>query len=108
MPSSRGNQTTSQSASYAPDDGQHGSSKARPVWSRKVFTGSGTVEVSVWAKVVNEGQQNEFQTYNVSAKRNYKDGDEYKWTHGFQATDVPHLVLLLQQANAYVTEQMNA
>lgn len=78
-----------------------------PVWSRKLWTGSATVEVAVFEKVVNEGQQNEFVAFNVSVKRTYKDGEEFKSTQGFRGEDIPHLVSLLNQAHAYICEQMN-
>lgn len=78
-----------------------------PVFSRRLWTGSATVEVAVFEKVVNEGQQNEFVAYNCSVKRTWKDGDEFKTTQGFRGEDIPHLVSLLNQAHAFITDQMN-
>lgn len=78
-----------------------------PAWSRKQFTGSGVVEVGVWEKMVNEGQDNEFLAFNVSAKRVVKDESGYKTVSGFRAEDVPTLILLLQQAAEYIFTQQN-
>lgn len=77
-----------------------------PVWSRRLWTGSANVEVAVFEKEV-RSDSGDFTAYNVSAKRVYKQDDEYKPTQGFRGEDVPHLISLLSQAHAYICEQMN-
>lgn len=77
-----------------------------PEWSRRLWTGSANIEVAVFAKEV-KGDNGDFVAYNVSAKRTYKEGEEYKSTQGFRSDDVPALVSLLLQAHAYVTDQLN-
>ena len=79
----------------------------RPVWSRKRWTGSANIEVAVFEKMVKEGTQEEFMTWNVSAKRTYKDDEGYKSVQGFRSEDVPVLVQLLQQADAFISDQQN-
>lgn len=53
------------------------------------------------------GDNGEFLTHNVSCKRTYKDGDEYKSTQGFRADDLPFVIQLLTAAYAYVLDQQN-
>ncbi len=80
----------------------------RPVWSRKRWTGSANIEVAVFEKMVNEGKEDEFLTWNVSAKRTFKDADQgYKSVQGFRAEDTPVLIQLLQQADAFISDQQN-
>lgn len=78
-----------------------------PVWSRKRWSGTANIEVAVFEKVVNEGKDDEFIAYNVSAKRTYKDDEGYKSVQGFRAEDMGYLIALLQQADAFISEQMN-
>lgn len=77
-----------------------------PVWSRKLWTGSATVEVAVFEKMV-KNDNGEFLAYNVSAKRTYKAEDAYKSSQGFRADDLPFLIQLLTQAYSYISEQLN-
>lgn len=77
-----------------------------PVWSQKVWTGSGAVEVAVFSKLV-KTDGGEFQAFSVSAKRVFKDGDEYKAVTGFRAEDVPPLIQLLSNAYAWIVNEQN-
>ena len=80
----------------------------RPIWSRKTWTGSANVEVAVFSKVVNEGgDDDKFTAYNVSAKRTFKTDEGYQSVQGFRAEDVPVLIQLLTQANAFIVDAMN-
>ncbi len=47
--------------------------KNKPIYSRKYWTGRGNIEVAVFEKVVNEGKQNEFTTFFVTAKKNLQE-----------------------------------
>ena len=80
--------------------------KNPPVWSRRTFTGSGSLEVAVFEKNV-DTNGGTFTAYSVSAKRTYKDGDGYKEAKGFQGPDLPHLIVLLQAAAAHIVELQN-
>ena len=63
--------------------------KKTPVWSRKVFTGSATIECAVFENVREDRNGDEFMTYAVLLKRTYKDGDDYKTSASFRAEDMP-------------------
>jgi hypothetical protein len=78
-----------------------------PVFSRRLFTGTATVEVAVFEKEVNAGEDSSFIAYNVSCKRTYKDGENYKSTQGFRADDVPFVIQLLTQAYAWIATKLN-
>lgn len=80
---------------------------APPIWSRRLWTGSANVEVSVFSKIVNEGTQNAFQVFSVAPKRSFKDDDGYKSTTSFRPEDLATLASLILQAHAFITEQVN-
>ena len=75
-----------------------------PVWSRKVFANGATLEVAIFEREI-DGRNGKFVTYNVTMKRQYKDGDDYKTTQSFRSDDLPHLALLCSQAYGWVSEQ---
>jgi len=79
----------------------------RPVWSRKMWTGSANCEVAVFSKIVNEGKDDEFTAYNVSAKRTFKTDEGYQSVQGFRSEDIPVLIQLLTQAQSFITDEMN-
>lgn len=78
--------------------------KSPPIWSRRKWTGSGNVEVAVFDKMV-KGDDGEFRVFTVSAKRSYKDGDEYKSGHWFRPEDVLILALFLQEAASFIASE---
>lgn len=49
--------------------------RSPPVFTRKVFTGTGNVEVAVWERQPAEGQR---KVYSVTVRRTWRD-DEGKW-----------------------------
>ena len=78
-----------------------------PVFSRRMWSNNGgSIEVAVFPKTV-KSDNGEFETFNVSAKRSWKDGDEYKSSQGFRGDDIPLLVSLLQQAHSFICQEMN-
>lgn len=97
--------TSHESRSQSPTEDR--GEKNAPVWSRRYWTGSANLEIAVFEKTVG-GQRGEFRTFNVSIKRTYKDGDEYKEAKGFRAEDVPVLASALLQAHAFIAEEMNS
>ena len=84
----------------------NGQDRSPPVWSRKVWTGNGNIEVAVFEKTV-QSENGNFQAFNVAAKRTYKQGNEYKDAKGFRYEDLPHLILVLQQAHAFVVDSQH-
>lgn len=79
---------------------------APPVWSRRTWTGNGSVEVAVFEKEVTS-DNGTFTAYSVSVKRTYKDDNGYKDAKGFQGPDLPHLIVLLNAAALFITEEQN-
>jgi hypothetical protein len=61
----------------------------------------------VFEKEVNAGEDGSFIAYNVSCKRTYKDGENYKSTQGFRSDDLPFVIQLLTAAYAFILEQQN-
>lgn len=80
--------------------------KSPPVWFRRVIVKGGAVEIAVFEKLLNEGTEKERQTYQISAKRSYKEGNEFK-PAPFWPEDVPHAIQLLSQAHAWITDQLH-
>lgn len=80
--------------------------RREPVFTRRFFTGAATVEAAVWPTTAGSGQ-NEFQTFNVTVQRSYKDANtgEYKRTQSFWPQDVPALALALQDCARWIAEQ---
>lgn len=81
--------------------------KTKPGWARKVFTGAGSVEVSVWPKQMSS-DNGDYMVYNVAAKRTYKENGEYKSVSGFRGEDIAPLIQLLAQAYDFILEEQNA
>jgi hypothetical protein len=75
-----------------------------PVWSRKVFANGATLSVAIFEREI-EGKNGSFVAYNVTVKRQYKEGDEYKTTSSFRSDDLPHRSLLCAAASSWVAEQ---
>ncbi len=68
---------------------------APPVWSNKVWTGSGTIEVAAFQHMV-QGANGEFVAFSIAAKRSWKDGDDYKESRSFRPEDLLPLAELLR------------
>ena len=76
---------------------------APPVWSNKVWTGSGTIEVAVFQHMV-QGANGEFVAFSIAAKRSWKDGDDYKESRSFRPEDLLPLAELLRCAWTFISE----
>ena len=62
------------------------------------------VKVSVFANVINNGQQ-DMLFHKVSLQRVYRDGEEWKTTKSLGRDDIPVACLLLQKAWEFVLEK---
>lgn len=80
--------------------------KPKPVWSRRHWTGSGTLEVAVWSRMVGEGD-NAREVLNTTLKKTYKDGEEYKESGSYRPEELGLIILALQEAHHYISEQMH-
>ena len=87
---------------------QEAAPKNKPIYSRKHWVGSGNVEVAVFEKVVNEGKQNEFTTFFVSAKKTYKTEDgKYEETTAYNPHELLVLAEAVKDAYAFVVAEQN-
>ncbi len=82
-----------------------------PIFTRRVWTGTGSVEVAVFDKDLPstdaDEQGGKHQVFNVVAKRVWKEGEEYKSGNSFRPEDLLPLSLFLEEAFAFIaTEQM--
>lgn len=93
---------SSRSAKQQPSNGKEKGDP--PVWSRRCWVGSASLEVAVFEKEIT-GDSGTFTAYNLSLKRVYKADDEFKSTQGMRADDVPFAIQLLTQAYAWISEQ---
>lgn len=76
----------------------------RPVYSKRYWTGSGSVEVSTFAKEVENGN-NPFTSYATVVKRHYKDGETWKDTPFLKQEDLLTVAHGLTQAFAWIASQ---
>lgn len=72
------------------------SSKNRPVQEIRI----GRVKAAIWENETQNGSR-----YNVTLKRVYKDGDEWKTSDSFGRDDLPLLIKVLDRAHTFCYEQ---
>ena len=93
-------------ANNSRQSGEGQGSPERPVWNKRVWTGSGNLEVAVWARMVGkEGEEREVM--NTTLRKTYKDGTEYKESRSLRAEELPLASLLLQEAFTFITNEQN-
>ena len=80
--------------------------KAPPVFTRRVWTGTGSVEVAVFSKEL-EGDNGPYQVFNVVAKRTWKDDDGYQSGNSFRPEDILVLALFLQEAASFIVNEQS-
>ena len=81
--------------------GKKESPKTTPLWSRRYWTGTGTIEIAVWDKMVNDRR-----VLNTTLKKIFKDGDEYKQSETFFPQDLATVILGLQEAFHFISDEM--
>lgn len=82
------------------------SEKSAPIFTRRVWTGSGNVEVSVFEKV-REGDGGEYRAFSTVAKRSWKEGDKYESSNYFRPEDLLPLSLFLQEAYSFIAAEQS-
>lgn len=82
--------------------------KSKPVFSRRAWTGSGSVEVAVFERMV-EGRdsEREFRLFSIVAKRSWKGDKGYQSSNSFFPEDLLPLALFLQEAYAFVASEQS-
>ena len=72
--------------------------KDPPVWKRRIWTGAGAVEVSVFSKV-----KDDIENFFVAVRRSWKnDKDEYVESNLFSPHELLVLANAITQAYAYI------
>ena len=80
--------------------------KSSPIFSRRVWTGTGSVEICVWDKMI-DGDDGEFRVFNIVAKRCWKEDNDYKSGNAFRPEDLLPLALFLQEAASFVISEQS-
>ena len=93
-------------ASPAKKNGGKKEEATKPVWSRRYWTGSGNLEVAVWSRMVGEGDDAR-QVLNTSLKKTYKTDTEYKESSSYRFEELGLVILALQEAAHFISEQQN-
>jgi hypothetical protein len=84
---------------------QNGGDATPPVYSRRYWTGSASVEIAVFSRVVESGTGS-FTSYGTAVKRTYKDDSgEYKETRYLRPEDMLVAAHALEQAFAWITSE---
>ena len=84
---------------------QNGGEATPPVYSRRYWTGSASVEIAVFSRVVESGNGS-FTSYSSGVKRTYKDENgEYKETRYLRPEDLLVAAHALEQAFAWITSE---
>lgn len=79
--------------------------KTLPIWSRKFWTGSGVLEVACWNRTVGDGDEAR-DVINTSLKKTYKaKNGEYEESGSFRAEELGLVILALQSAFAFISEE---
>ena len=80
--------------------------KAEPIWTRKFWTGSGNLEISIWENTTGEGDE-ERTVLSTTLKKTYKKGNEYKESSSFFPAELPLAALALTEAARYCFDLSN-
>jgi hypothetical protein len=89
-----------------PNPSEEKTEKSRPIFSRRVWTGSGNVEVSIFDKM-REGDNGEYRAFSIVAKRSWKEGDKYESNNLFRPEDLLPLSLFLQEAYSFLASEQS-
>lgn len=73
-------------------------------YHRSYYTGSGWVHLNLYENV-KKGQNGEFLRYGLTLRKTYKDDEGYKDAKGFAEEDLPHLLVALSNAAAWIDTQ---
>lgn len=77
-----------------------------PIFSRRYWTGSGTIELACWRKTIGEGDEAR-DVINTTLKKTYRQDGEYKESSSFRPEELPLLAAALQQAFEFCCSEAN-
>jgi hypothetical protein len=80
--------------------------KPGPIFSKKYWTGSGNIEVSVWENVTGEGDD-ERVVLSTTLRKTYKADGEYKESASFFPHDLLTAAFALNEAAQFCFNQQN-
>lgn len=107
MSSSRnGSRGTSQRQGTSQPNTRNGQGQTNdpPVWKKRVWTGSGHLEVAVWSRMIGEGDA-EREVMNTTIRKTYKEGEEYKESKSLRQEELTIAAALLNEAFTWITDQ---
>lgn len=78
--------------------------KSGPVFSRRVWTGTGSVEVAVFSKEI-DGDNGPYQVFNVAVKRTWKDDEGYQSSNSFRPEDLLALAVFCEEAWSFISNE---
>lgn len=82
--------------------------KSKPVFTRRAWTGSGSVDVAVFERTVEDrDNEREFRLFNIVAKRSWKNDKGYQSSNSFFPEDLLPLALFLQEAYTFVASEQS-
>lgn len=73
-------------------------------YQRSYYTGSGWVHLNLYENL-KKGPNGEFLRYGLTLKKTYKTDDGYADAKGFAEEDLPHLIVALSNAAAWIDSQ---
>ena len=80
--------------------------KSGPVWSKRAWTGSGSVECAIFAKTV-EGDNGPYEVHNTVLKRSFKTDEGYDSSNSFRVEDLLIGALFLQEAALFILNEQS-
>lgn len=78
--------------------------KSRPVFSRRAWTGTASVEVAIFDKMVT-GDAGEFRVFNVVVKRSWKDGEKFESSNSLRPEDLLPMAAFLHEAFLWIANE---
>jgi hypothetical protein len=88
----------------ANEEPQEKTTANRPVFSKKVPTGSGKIEVSVWQNTKGEGDK-ERLVLSITLKKTYKSDGEYKESTSLFPQDLEFAIQALTAADEFCADE---
>ena len=82
--------------------------RARPIFARRAWTGTGSVEVAVFDRLVEDKESDRaFRVFNIVARRSWKEEKGYQSSNTFRTEDILPLSLFLQEAYSFIAAEQS-
>ena len=80
--------------------------RTKPIFSRRMWTGTGSVEVAIFEKSV-ESDKADFRVFNVVCKRVWKSEQGYESGNSFRPEDLGVLAVFVQEALLFIANEQS-